>query len=348
MKQSVVAGLSALLLAALLPMALLAPVEAVTPEASLVVIETSSRPQTGTMTTETVVVSQAEAETMAWDSTQEINLLTGDSVTTLPLSEYLTEVVLSEMPASFCVEALKAQAVAARTFTLRNLAAGKHDTADLCADSSCCQAWTSRQGLMEKLGDAFEAYWEKAAEAVAGTDGQVLTYDGALIDAVYFSCSGGTTEDAVAVWGGEVPYLQSVESPGEEISSKFTTEVNVSFQDFQTLLQATNPAVDLTGQPSGWFGAVSYTEGGGVATMEIGGQVFRGTQLRTCFGLNSAKFTVAVEADGICFTVSGYGHRVGMSQYGAEAMARAGSNYRDILLHYYSGVTLTTMTGSDT
>src|SRR5699024_2808383 len=104
--------------------------------------------------------------------------------------------------------------VAARTFTLKQRAAGKHPGADLCADSSCCQAWTSREALETKLGDGFAAYWDKASQAVSATDGLVLTYGGDLIDAVYFSCSGGTTEDAVAVWGGDVPYLQTVESPG--------------------------------------------------------------------------------------------------------------------------------------
>lgn len=363
MKQSILAGLSALLLAVFLPMALLSPAEAAEPETKMVIwdtaaaaeseadlqdaepeAETAAEPETPDDAPEAETASAASAQpAAAWDEATTVSLLTEGGVVSLSLREYLTGVVLSEMPASFSAEALKAQAVAARTFTLKKLEASKHADADLCADSACCQAWTSREALAEKLGSAFSQYWQKAAEAVTGTDGLVLTYGGQLIDAVYFSCSGGSTEDAVAVWGGDVPYLQAVESPGEEISKKFETQVTVPLAQFRQILEAADPDVWFSGSADSWFGPCSRTEGGGVATWEIGGQSFTGTQLRSLFSLNSANFIISAGDSEIVFTVSGYGHRVGMSQYGAEAMARAGSDFEEILLHYYTGVTLTQM-----
>ena len=352
MKQSILMGLTALLLAVFLPAALLSPAEAAQPEPMVVTVEQPAAapeeaPEEVPEEVSEEVPEEKAVQEASYDEETSISLLTGNDIQSLPLSGYLTGVVLSEMPASFQLEALKAQAVAARTFTLRHVAAGKHDTADLCADSSCCQAWASLDTLQDKLGDAFSQYWQKAAQAVEETDGMVLTYDGQLIDAVYFSCSGGATEDAVAVWGGDVAYLQSVESPGEEISSKFETEVTFTPAEFSRLLTAANPACDFSGSVQSWFGETVTTDGGGVGTMVIGGQVFEGTELRTLLHLNSAKFTVEADAEEIRFTVSGYGHRVGMSQYGAEAMARDGSTFEEILLHYYTGVTLTRMTATD-
>lgn len=344
MKQSILMGITALLLAVFLPAALLSPAEAAQPEPMVVTVEQpAAAPEEAPEEASEEAPEEKAVQEASYDEETSISLLTGNDIQSLPLSEYLTGVVLSEMPASFQLEALKAQAVAARTFTLRHVAAGKHDTADLCADSSCCQAWASLDTLQDKLGDAFSQYWQKAAQAVEETDGMVLTYDGQLIDAVYFSCSGGSTEDAVAVWGGDVPYLQAVESPGEEISKKFETQVTVPLAQFRQILEAADPDVWLSGSADSWFGPCSLTEGGGVATWEIGGQSFTGTQLRSLFSLNSANFTISAGDSEIVFIVSGYGHRVGMSQYGAEAMARAGSDFEEILLHYYTGVTLTRM-----
>ena len=144
-----------------------------------------------------------------------MTLLTPDGTRELELDEYLTAVVLCEMPPDFEPEALRAQAVAARTFACRQMRGGKHEGGAVCASSACCQAWRSEDELRERLGIEFDADWEKAADAVTATHDEVLTYDGALIDATFFSCSGGRTEAAVAVWGSDVPYLQSVESIGK-------------------------------------------------------------------------------------------------------------------------------------
>lgn len=251
----------------------------------------------------------------------------------MPLEEYLVGVVLSEMPMSFELEALKAQAVAARTFAMRQMEGGKHTDFDLCGNATCCQAWTSPEAMEQKLGNE---YLEKAKQAVNATKGQVMTYEGKLIDAVYFSCSGGQTEDAVAVWGGQVPYLRSVKSPGEETASKYRSVVNVPMAQFRAAL----PEATLTGNPSSWFGGITRTNGGGVSEMVIGGQPYTGTDLRSRFHLNSTMFEIAIGSDEITFEVQGYGHRVGMSQYGANAMAKDGKKYREILAHYYTGVVI--------
>lgn len=179
MKQSILMGITALLLAVFLPAALLSPAEAAQPEPMVVTVEqTAAAPEEAPEEVPEEVPEEKAVQEASYDAETSISLLTGNDIQSLPLSEYLTGVVLSEMPASFQLEALKAQAVAARTFTLRHVAAGKHDTADLCANSSCCQAWVSLDTLQDKLGDAFSQYWQKAAQAVEETDGMVLTYDG--------------------------------------------------------------------------------------------------------------------------------------------------------------------------
>ena len=157
-----------------------------------------------------------------------LRVLRDGSVEEAALDTYLAQVVLSEMPASFAPEALKAQAVAARTFACRQTAGGKHENADVCAQSACCQACLTVEDLRARYGDGFEAAWDKALAAVRETQNEVLTYEGALIDAVYFSCSGGSTEDAAAVWGTDVPYLRAVEIPGEQDAAKYESRVCVT------------------------------------------------------------------------------------------------------------------------
>ena len=264
---------------------------------------------------------------------QTVRLLDGGTVITLDMTDYLTAVVLCEMPPEFEPEALKAQAVAARTFTVKRAQSSKHENADVCSDSACCQAWKSEAALREKFASDYDACTRKARDAVEATDGEVLVYDGALIDAVYFSCSGGRTEDAVAVWGADVPYLRSVESYGEEAALRYSSEVSFTPAELRSLLGDET----LAGAPEGWFGAVCYTHGGGVDTMQIGKKSYPGTELRRLLGLNSTVFTVSVDFNTIVFHVLGYGHRVGMSQYGANHMAQQGFDYRVILQYYYQG-----------
>lgn len=260
-----------------------------------------------------------------------ISVKDGESVIQMELDDYVAGVVLGEMPADFELEALKAQAVATRTYTLRRvLRSGKHSNAHVCTESACCQAFVP---VSEYLGG--DEKLEKVNHAVKETSGQVLTYDGKLIEATYFSTSGGRTEDAVAVWGANVPYLRSVDSPGEEISKHYETAVTISVGDFIKKLglpadfQLSEDNIDVT-----------YTNGGGVDTLTLDGKTFSGTQLRTLLDLSSTALTLDIAGDRVLITTKGNGHRVGMSQYGAEAMAVNGYSYDQILLHYYSGATL--------
>lgn len=262
-----------------------------------------------------------------------ISVLSDQQVVEMPLEEYVVGVVLAEVPASFAMEALKAQAVASRTYALCACEGNRHSGSDICTSYTCCQAYISPETYLAAGGS--EDNLQKIRRAVEETAGQVLTYQGSLICATYFSCSGGSTEDAVAVWGTDVPYLQAVESPGEEFAAVYTDSYVFTAEEFQTAL-----CIRLDGAPDAWFGEVVYTEGGGVATMEIGGVAYRGTTLRTLLGLRSTAFTLRVADGGIYIETLGYGHRVGMSQYGAEAMAVAGSDYAEILAHYYLGTSL--------
>lgn len=266
--------------------------------------------------------------------TMRIDLLMDGESVSIDLEEYVVGVVLSEMPASFEMEALKAQAVAARTYALKACNDGKKHAGAVCSSHNCCQGYMAVDDYL--LRGWKEKYVERVRTAVAETAGQVLTFEGKLIRATYFSCSGGTTEAAVAVWGRDYPYLQSVESPGEEETVYYTDSKIFSLIDFQEQL-----GVVLEGSPETWFGNITYTAGGGIDTMEIGGVAYRGTTLRSLLGLRSTVFQVVVREDSICFQTHGYGHRVGMSQYGADAMAAEGSTYEQILTHYYQGAELT-------
>lgn len=258
----------------------------------------------------------------------------GGKVEQMELEEYLTGVLLCEMPASFAPEAKKAQAVVARTYALRTVAkALKHTPGAVCTDSACCQGYRSVEEYIASGGSA-EAV-EAAREAVRATSGMVLTYNGELAEATYFSCSGGMTEDAAAVWGAEIPYLKAVESPGEEDASHYSDTLVFSKEQFCYALGA-----DLTGDPKDWFGAMCYTPGGGVDKLTIGGKSYSGTQLRSLLGLRSTAFTITVEKERIRFTTKGFGHRVGMSQYGADAMADRGCSFQEILAHYYPGTVI--------
>ena len=277
-------------------------------------------------------------------SGQTLTVLMPDGVTveTMDVDAYLWGVVAAEMPASFEQEALKAQAVAARTYAMRKASGtvAAHPQAQVCTDYRCCQAWIERTKAEENWGGQAVAYANKITRAVSETTGEVIVYDGQLIDAVFHSSSGTATQDAAEVWGSSVAYLQSVASPeGDEVPNYHTT-VQLTDEEFRTALMAAQPTADLSGDPSGWVGETTRTAGGSVHTIVLGGVTVTGAQARTIFSLRSADFTVTHDANGFTFTVTGYGHGVGMSQYGANKMAAEGSSYREILEHYYTGVTI--------
>ena len=251
----------------------------------------------------------------------------------IELEDYLIGVVLGEMPADFELDALKAQAVAARTYTAKAMISGKHGDGSLCGNSNCCQAYIAPEEYLNAGGT--EENLEKVRSAILDTAGLVLTYDGGLIEATYFSCSGGSTEDAVAVWGTDYPYLRAVPSPGEEGAAHYQDSITFDAETFQEKLGA-----ELNGDPGSWVGEETFTDGGGVATLSIGGETYTGTVLRKLLSLPSTAFAITTLGNTIIVRTRGYGHRVGMSQYGADAMAVGGNTFEEILQHYYPGTCL--------
>jgi len=261
-------------------------------------------------------------------------LLLDSTIVWMELETYITGVVLAEMPAEFEQEALRAQAVVARTYALKRQEEGiKHPMGAVCTDPGCCQAYRDEQSYLNAGG--LDAEVQKVKEAVRATAEQVLLYQDQLIEATYFSCSGGKTEKASAVWGTDVPYLQSVDSPGEENATHYTDRIEMSSKVFASKL-----GLELSGQPASWFGNVTYTSGGGVATIMIGGREFYGVDLREKLNLYSTAFSIMAVGENVHIFTRGFGHRVGMSQYGADAMATNGCDYQEILSHYYPGTTL--------
>lgn len=286
---------------------------------------------------------QTEEETLAFDKAQLVQLESDGALRQLPLRDYLAGVLMGELPPSFDSEAVAAQAVAARTFTLRQLQQGKHD-GFLCDDAACCQAWLPEEQAREKLGDTlYEQWYVRVLDAIDRTDGQVLTYDGALIEALFFSCSGGRTEAAAEVWGGDMPYLVPVDSPGEEDAPRYCTRTEWTAADFRAAILTACPEAGLSGPPETWLGECEHTSGGGVKQVRIGEEEFSGASLRAILGLRSTLFTLQAKGDTISITTYGSGHRVGMSQYGAQAMAMDGADYKQILAHYYPETELITL-----
>ena len=254
-------------------------------------------------------------------------------------ADYLWGVTAAEMPASFHPEALKAQSVAARTY-LAGAGGDKHPEADICADPHCCQAWVSREEAESGWGERAEEFSEKVARAVAETDGLVLLYEGEPIQALYFSSAPGSTVDARAVWGTHVPYLVSVSSPEGEQVPNYHSRLTLTGEQLRALVLEQYPQAELSGPCEGWLTEVEREPSGTVSRLKLGGISMTGGQLRKLLGLRSACFTTSVKGEEITFHVTGYGHGVGMSQYGANELAGQGKDFRAILQWYYTGVEL--------
>lgn len=292
--------------------------------------------------------ASAEPESAAGglDSELSFTVLTADGVETVTMSDWLPGVVAGEMPALFEEEALKAQAVAARTYIMYSMGREKpaHPEADVCDDPACCKAHSTDEELREKWGESYEENMARVLEAVRSTDGEYMSYGGEVIQAVFHSSSAGRTEDSAAIWQAE-PYLVSVESPetAEDVPN-YVTSVTVSPEDFREAVLAVHPEAEFGEDPAFWLGAAVRDASGRVESVDIGGTQVPGTELRTLFELRSTAFTLDYTAEGFLFTVTGYGHGVGMSQYGANVMAEDGADYEEILTHYYPGAELTRAT----
>lgn len=269
----------------------------------------------------------------------------------MKLNDYLAAVVAAEMPASFEMEALKAQAVAARSYTVNRMNENskneslyqEHQGADVCDDYNHCKAFLSEEQLKDALGGSYAATMEKIRQAVGDTDGQVVTYDGEAICAVFHSTSAGQTESAQDVWGSDVPYLQSVESPGEEQAPGYETTTSFSVEEFKSRLTLAGTGITFEGQPKDYISHITRSQAGGVEDITICGVTVDGMKMREIFNLRSAHFDITVEGDQMNFRVKGYGHGVGMSQYGANYMAKQGKSYEEILTWYYTGTKIETM-----
>jgi len=277
------------------------------------------------------------------DAAETIRLRRSDgSVEELRLDDYLWGVAAAEMPASFHSEALKAQVVCARTYCIhqRQNAPDKHPDADVCTDFTCCQAYLTREQAAQSWGGEAGRYADKISAAVRDTDGLLCLYNGAPIDAVFFSSSAGRTSAAAEVWGADVPYLAAVDSPeGEEVPG-WRTVVNFPAAEFITRFTTSCPQADFSGGPENWIQGLNTDASGAVSKVTIGGVEITGGQARTILGLRSAHFTAEATEEEVTFHVTGYGHGVGLSQYGANALAGEGKNFQEILEWYYTGITV--------
>lgn len=295
------------------------------------------------------IEKEAEGTSYDYQKYNTIKLLHEDNkkVEEINLDEYLYGVVSAEMPASFEEEALKAQAVVARTYTIYKIVNndGKHDKADICDNSACCQAWISKEDRLEKWDeDNRDDYWNKIVKAVNDTQGKIITYDGKPINAFFHSNSGGKTEAPINVWGGSgYPYLQSVSTSGEDAYSQYSSEASFTKKEFEEKIKEVHSDFKIDYKDKDCIKIEEYTDGDRVKTMKIGNLELSGVEVRNIFGLRSANFTVTINDDKIEFKVTGYGHGVGMSQTGADSLAKEGKNYEDIIHHFYTDVNIVDM-----
>ncbi len=272
-----------------------------------------------------------------------------NEVMVIDFEEYLKGVVASEMPAEFNMEALKAQGITARTYLLYRLKkypAGQpeHMDASICT-SIHCQAWTSKDELIKSHAEGwYDNYWGKIEEAVNSTKGQILVYDNKIIEPLYHSTSGGRTENSEDVFSAAVPYLRSVESPYEGESPRLSNSIKISTNDFINKIESVYGNLDITESNLDkkiTLGEVS--EGGKIKTIIIDNTEISGREIRSLFNLNSTNFSFIQSGNEIEILTTGYGHGVGMSQWGADGMAEQGYNYKEILKHYYTGVEIVSM-----
>lgn len=256
------------------------------------------------------------------------------------LDDYLVNVVSAEMPADFDLEALKAQAVVARTYTIYKINNKKHDNANICDDSTCCQAWVDKETRMLRWEEGKrEENWNKIIKCVKETQGQIITYEHKPINAFFHSNSGGKTEVPVNVWGGtNFPYLQAVETAGEEGYTQYSSEIEFTKDELIEKLKSKYNDIKIDFNNQNDIKIMEYTDSGRVKTIRFGNHSISGVEARTILGLKSTNFEISKIDNKIKFSVKGYGHGVGMSQTGADAMAKQGKNYQEIIRHFYSGI----------
>ena len=271
-----------------------------------------------------------------------------DRVEEVSLDEYLYGVISSEMSPTFEEEALKAQAIAARTFCVNKLknSCPNAKGANIC-DKVHCQVYRNKEIVINNWSDnRREEYWSKIKNAVDSTSGMILTYDGEIVKyPQFFSTSSGKTENCKDVFVSDVPYLVSIESKGEEISPSYKSVTEIGISDFINKVNSKYPNAKLSSSNiQEQINIAGRSEAGGVLVIKLGDASIKGTELRTLIGLKSTNFTYKFDGDKIIFECTGYGHGVGMSQWGANVMAKEGNKYDEILKHYYTGVDISKIT----
>ena len=247
----------------------------------------------------------------------------------IELEEYLVGVVAAEMPASFNSEALKAQAILARTYALKKISKGEKLT-----DTVSTQAYIDKNEMQKKWGNDYNKYYNKIVSAVNSTKGQVVKYNGNYIEALYHSTSNGKTESAKEVWGQDIPYLKSVDSSWDKKTSAY---LKIENKEFNTLMKILGLDIDKNTN----IEILSKDESGRVSKIKVEDKIYTGVEFRTLLGLRSTDFDITITENGLEIITRGYGHGVGMSQYGANEMAKLGYNYKDIINHYYQNVKIT-------
>lgn len=279
-------------------------------------------------------------------STIDVYISSSKKIITINLEDYITGVVCAEMPVEFDKEALKAQAIAARTFAaahIESYGGKKYEGAHGAnvTDSIDCQVYMGKEERLSKWpASKKDEYWNKVSEAVKETSGQVLVYNNKLVmEPYYFAVSSGETEDAKEVLGEDIKYLKSVSSPGEESVQKYKSKVNINYLNFINKINGAFPKskLNLTNVRNN-IEILSRNKTGSVKTIKVGNTTMAGSKFRSIIGLNSTNFKISSNITGFQFDCVGYGHGLGMSQWGAQAMAKKGSKYDEILKHYYTGV----------
>lgn len=272
-----------------------------------------------------------------------LNVKTND-VSMVNLEEHLVGVLAAEMPAVYEADALMAQAVAARSYILSKMDAANpdHPNATICTDPNHCKGWLSQDEAYEKWKeDECRKNWKKLKTAVSATRGEYMIYEDKVVEAFFFATSGGKTENSEDVWSTSLPYLRSVESPEDKDGTNYHSAAVFTLDEFYSRIGPYVGTVHKGGAPS--ISAPKRTEGGSIAEITICGKAFRGNEVRSIFGLKSANFTVTLLDDKVRFDVVGYGHGVGMSQTGANEMAKNGKKYTEILQHYYTNIQIAKM-----
>lgn len=266
-----------------------------------------------------------------------------NEVEEVEIDKYLCNVVAAEMPVDFEKEALKAQAIVARTYTIYKINNRKHDNADICDDSTCCQAWVDKEERFKRWESDVENKWNKIEQCVDETKGKIITYQNQPINAFFHSNSGGKTELPTDVWGGNssIPYLQVIETAGEEGYKQYSSEVEITNQELLDKLKQKYSDIQIDFSNAEDIKILEYTSSGRVKTIKFGNHNLSGTEVRSLLSLKSTNFEIEKQEEKIKFIVKGYGHGVGMSQTGADSMAKSGSTAEEIIKHFYTGVELT-------